>query len=102
MNRQDYVRICRQCQNSKMDFKLGIVCGLTGKHANFIGSCEHFIADEVEVQKEFERKEKERELLEELQQYHDKSKKFNQNMFTIRIVVLVVIGIVALVILANS
>lgn len=102
MNRQDYVRICKQCQNSKMDFKLGIVCGLTGKHADFIGTCEHFIPDEVEVQKEFERKEEERQLLEEIRAYKQKSKKIDKTVFTAKIVVYIIIGIIALIALANS
>lgn len=102
MNRQNYVRICRQCQNSKMDFKLGIVCGLTGKHADFIKTCEHFIPDEVEVQKEMERKQQERQLIEEIRQYNQKSKKINKTIFTVRIVVYILIGMIALIALVNS
>ena len=101
MDREAYLRICKKCQNRKMDFKLGLVCGLTGKHADFDVTCDDFLADEIEVQKEREQKEKEKELIREIQAYNKKSKKINNSLFILKIIVYAIIGIVALIALIS-
>ncbi len=41
-NRLDY---CKVCQHKKVDFKTGIICGLTGRKPDFEQTCPNFIED---------------------------------------------------------
>jgi len=46
MTRQQQLEFCNKCVNRKFNSKLGIVCALTEKIADFEGNCEKFVSDE--------------------------------------------------------
>ena len=52
MKREDQVKICSNCTLRKMNFKRGLLCGLTDEFADFEDSCPDFIKEERIVQKE--------------------------------------------------
>lgn len=45
MNRSEHLEICQQCQHRKMDFKKGLLCGLSNKLADFEDNCPYFKVD---------------------------------------------------------
>jgi hypothetical protein len=47
MERKRLLPICQQCLHRKMDFKIGLVCGLTDKFADFHISCPTFEQDPI-------------------------------------------------------
>ena len=47
MERERLLPICQQCLHRKMDFKIGLVCGLTDKFADFHISCPTFEQDPI-------------------------------------------------------
>ncbi len=47
MTREERLRFCKLCKNRKMDFQQGLLCNLTGKHADFEGSCSKFYPDDA-------------------------------------------------------
>lgn len=49
MTREEYVAICQKCQLRKRDSHKGIVCSLTGEHADFVGTCANYSEDAQEV-----------------------------------------------------
>ena len=46
MTREDHLKFCKLCLNRKFNPKLGLVCSLTDKIADFENECEHFERDE--------------------------------------------------------
>lgn len=48
MNREEHLCYCKVCDHRKMDFKRGIVCGLTNEYANFDPTCDQFSGSESE------------------------------------------------------
>jgi hypothetical protein len=46
MTREEYVAVCQQCTNRKMDIEQGILCKITNEKANFIGACKDYTKDE--------------------------------------------------------
>lgn len=51
MTRHEHLKFCKTCTNREMDLKLGLVCKLTGRIANFEGECESYNHDETAVAK---------------------------------------------------
>jgi len=49
MTREEYVKICRICENRKQDYEHGMVCGLTGRKADFEDKCPSFVTDNEAV-----------------------------------------------------
>jgi hypothetical protein len=47
MERERLLPICQQCLHRKMNFKIGLVCGLTDKFADFHVSCPTFEQDPI-------------------------------------------------------
>lgn len=45
MDRKDYVRICKACDHSNLDFHRGLLCNLTDEFANFQNECPDFKGD---------------------------------------------------------
>ncbi len=45
MTREEHLKYCRNCQNRKLDFQQGLICGLSGERAAFEEECEHFSVD---------------------------------------------------------
>ncbi|WP_299676939.1 RDD family protein [uncultured Tenacibaculum sp.] len=45
MTREERLSFCKICKNQKLDFKQGIVCGLTNAPAEFENSCDSFSED---------------------------------------------------------
>jgi peptidoglycan/LPS O-acetylase OafA/YrhL len=43
---EDQLKFCGVCQNRKLDFKLGLICSLTGKKGDFENECPKYIFDE--------------------------------------------------------
>lgn len=48
MEREKQLEFCKQCSHRKMDFKVGLLCGLTDKRADFKIVCPDFVEDPVE------------------------------------------------------
>ncbi len=57
MTREKQLMHCKKCLNRKMDFKQGIVCGLTGEKATFSNECPDFKLDESVKEKPLDDKE---------------------------------------------
>lgn len=51
MTDQERRKYCTICTHRKVDFSVGVICGLTDKKADFEDSCEHFVKDEKEMQR---------------------------------------------------
>ena len=49
MTREEYVKVCRICENRKQDYEHGMVCGLTGRKADFEDKCPSFVTDNEAV-----------------------------------------------------
>lgn len=49
MTREEYLKICRICENRKQDYEHGMVCGLTGRKADFEDKCPSFVLDNEAV-----------------------------------------------------
>ena len=56
MTREEHLEFCLVCTNRKPDFKMGLVCSLTGEHARFEDSCKDYEEDKDEVVSHFEKK----------------------------------------------
>ena len=66
LTRAEHVAICQTCQKSVFNAKKGIVCSLTGEHANYDTlTCPDFLKDEVAFKRQIAAKERaEREQIE--------------------------------------
>ncbi len=51
MTREAYLKFCKVCTHHKKDFSLGIVCGLSGRIADFEGHCDSQAVDKQLVAK---------------------------------------------------
>lgn len=49
MTRAEHLKFCKTCINREMDMKIGLVCKLTGKIADFEGDCTSYKIDEKAV-----------------------------------------------------
>lgn len=47
MNHRERLAICSSCKNRKLDFDFGYICQLTGRIADFNGSCKDYLRDET-------------------------------------------------------
>lgn len=47
MEREKQLEFCKQCSHRKMDFKVGLLCGLTDKMADFEIACPNYVEDPV-------------------------------------------------------
>jgi hypothetical protein len=67
MNRDDQLVFCNRCTNKQFNSKKGIVCRLTGEHADFDIECSDYVEDEVAKKAEdrYEAAQNERVLKEE-------------------------------------
>ena len=45
MNREEQLKFCRICKNKVKDLNKGLICGITGTHADFEDSCAFFSED---------------------------------------------------------
>ena len=45
MTREEHLKFCKTCNNRKSDFKLGLICGLTDKIADFEEECDSYEKD---------------------------------------------------------
>jgi antitoxin component YwqK of YwqJK toxin-antitoxin module len=45
MDQKERLAICSNCINRKLDFEHGFVCQLTGRFAEFEGTCKHYVKD---------------------------------------------------------
>ena len=55
LTREQRLQFCKICKNQKLDFNQGLVCGLTGRLADFNDSCIHFEEDTELTQAEGEK-----------------------------------------------
>ena len=46
MEREKQLEFCKQCSHRKMNFKVGLLCGLTDKMADFEIACPDFVEDQ--------------------------------------------------------
>lgn len=46
MTRQEHLKFCKTCTNRDMDLKVGLICKLSGKIADFDGECPSYNEDE--------------------------------------------------------
>jgi hypothetical protein len=51
MQREKHLEFCRQCTHRKMNFKVGLVCDLTDKIADFEITCPTYVEDPIEKAK---------------------------------------------------
>ena len=47
MNKRERLAICSSCINRKLDYDHGYVCQLTGRFADYEGTCKHFSLDQT-------------------------------------------------------
>ncbi|MCC7454193.1 MAG: hypothetical protein IT222_08515 [Crocinitomix sp.] len=47
MEREKQLEFCKQCSHRKMNFKVGLLCGLTDKMADFEIACPDFVEDPI-------------------------------------------------------
>ncbi|WP_196887549.1 hypothetical protein [Aureivirga sp. CE67] len=47
MTRQEHLKFCERCIHRKLNLKIGLVCDLTDKHADFEKECENFELDTI-------------------------------------------------------
>jgi hypothetical protein len=59
MTPEERIKYCKICTNRKMDFSVGLVCGLTLQKPTFEGTCPTFSLDQAEADRLIQR---EREL----------------------------------------
>lgn len=45
MTRDEYIKVCRICENRKQDYEHGMICSLTGRKADFADKCPSFVLD---------------------------------------------------------
>lgn len=50
MTREEQLVFCKKCTNRKLDFELGMLCGLTEKKADFNIECPSFIKDDTVIE----------------------------------------------------
>ena len=51
MERNEHLEFCKICIHRKMNFKIGLTCGLTNEIADFDDSCPNFEIDEKEKER---------------------------------------------------
>ncbi|WP_445747293.1 hypothetical protein [Polaribacter sp.] len=51
MTREQHLKFCRTCVNRRLDLRVGLLCNLTGKMADFENECASFQVDESVVEK---------------------------------------------------
>ena len=49
MDQRERLAICNKCINRKLDYEHGYVCQLTGRFADFEGTCKHYVLDQTVV-----------------------------------------------------
>jgi len=49
MDHRERLAICNNCINRKLDYEQGYVCKLTGRFADFEGTCKHYVLDHTVV-----------------------------------------------------
>ena len=49
MTRQEHLKFCKTCTNREMDIKVGLICKLTNKIADFEGECKDYSIEQKEV-----------------------------------------------------
>ena len=49
MDQRERLAICNNCINRKLDYEHGYVCQLTGRFADFEGTCKHYVLDHTVV-----------------------------------------------------
>lgn len=49
MNQKERLAICSNCINRKLDYEHGYVCQLSGRFADFEGTCKHYAIDETVI-----------------------------------------------------
>lgn len=50
MRREEHLKFCKKCINRKLDFKVGLLCNLTGEKADFENECKTFELDNTVVE----------------------------------------------------
>ena len=49
MDQRERLAICNKCINRKLDYEHGYVCQLTGRFADFEGTCKHYVLDHTVI-----------------------------------------------------
>lgn len=49
MDQRERLAICNNCINRKLDYEQGYVCQLTGRFADFEGTCKHYVLDHTVI-----------------------------------------------------
>ena len=49
MDQRERLAICNNCVNRKLDYEQGYVCQLTGRFADFEGTCKHYVLDHTVI-----------------------------------------------------
>ncbi len=49
MDQRERLAICNNCINRKLDYEHGYVCQLTGRFADFEGTCKHYVLDHTVI-----------------------------------------------------
>ncbi len=51
MTREQHLKFCKKCTNRRLDMKIGLLCNLTGKKADFENECKSFEIDNSVIEK---------------------------------------------------
>ncbi|WP_196894770.1 hypothetical protein [Aureivirga marina] len=62
MTRKEHLRFCERCIKRELNMKIGLVCNLTGKHADFEKECENYELDTTVVETKNETEELDHEV----------------------------------------
>ena len=80
MTRQEHLQFCKKCLNRKFDTQQGIICNITGKVADFEGTCENFSHD-ASVREEIKTEERSNvEIISELSEEIKEKLRPHQNL----------------------
>jgi hypothetical protein len=96
MDREKHLKFCKQCTHRKMNFKVGLICGLTDKIADFEIACASFEEDPVLKEERLKQQEALRQYyLEEARIQQEDKKPLNVIMRIISIIITIISLIIA-------
>jgi hypothetical protein len=81
LTRAEYVAICDTCLKRRFDSKQGIVCSLTGNHADFETTCRSFEVDQLAADRAARIKQHEKEDVESRGPFALEKKMFSGGIF---------------------
>jgi hypothetical protein len=70
MTREEYIKVCKLCENRKQDYEHGMICSLTNKIADFKDNCPSFVSDNEAVLNSIKKNTETEKITQELLESH--------------------------------